>query len=533
MKSRQRNAGCLLFTAFVFSLYCTLPYFGAVSLVHVCLRFFLYFAVCAALCLILYRISRLLLPRLHCGKIEAVLYEKWPAGKYYLLLWSVLLLAWIPAYLAFFPGIFGYDAPNQMQQILGEIPWSAHHPVMHTLILGAFMKSGNALFGTYNGGVALFCAFQGLVVSAGIAYSFLLMRRLRTPFPVLVIAFAWCAFHPALQVLTFNTTKDVLFGAAMLLFMLQCYDWFGEPEKRTVRRTVLFILTGVLLCLLRNQGIYIVLALAVLGLFMFRKEKCLLVSLFLIVLLGRLFFFTADHVFGVQKGDAREMLSVPMQQMALVCRQYREGGTVSLTEEEFEAFSRLVAEQYLPEYQLYIADPVKNHFNTEELKRDLPGYLRLYVRVGMRNPGLYMTAFRYLVYPYWDMAENMKTGTSTANTFPELSEGWGIFRESLFPSYERYLMRYMEEGIRRKIPVVSWFLQPGLPVWILTALFALSAAEKNKAAFTAAMIGMLFFMTLLLGPAALLRYLYPLMIAMPCFLALLCNVITVRQGVER
>lgn len=524
---------CLLFTAFLFALYCTLPCFGAVSLQIVCVRFLLYFALSAVICLILYRISGVLLPGMHLGRIEAVLYEKWTAGKYFLLFWGILIVCFLPAYLAFFPGIFGYDAPNQMQQILGEIPYSAHHPVTHTLILGMFMECGRAVFGTYNGGVALFCSFQGLVVSGSVAYSFLLMRRLKTPLPVLVLSLAWCALHPVVQVLTFNTTKDILFGVMLLHFMLQCYDRLTGAAERSGVRSALLVLTGVFLCLLRNQGIYMVAALVVLGLFVFREDRRLLVLLCLIVLLGRFFFFAADHVFGVQKGDPREMLSVPMQQMALVCRQYKEGGPVSLTDEEYEAFTRLVEEQYLPEHQLSIADPIKNHFNTEQLKSDLSGYLRLYIRVGIRNPGLYMTAFRYLVYPYWDMSENVKTATGVSNTFPELSEGWGISQESLFPSYKVWLVRYMEQGIHEKIPVVSWFMQPGLCIWIMTALAGLSAARKDKAVFTAAMTGMLFFMTLLLGPVALLRYLYPLMIAMPCFLAMLCDKITVRQGEER
>lgn len=533
MKSRRWNAGCLLFTALLFALYCTLPYFGAVSLFAVFLRFLIYFALSAAGCLVLVRVSGALLPGLHWGGIERIVYERWTERKYFLLLWGILAAFWLPAYLAFFPGIFGYDAPNQMQQILGEIPWSAHHPVAHTLILGLFMKCGNAVFGTYNGGVALFCAFQGLAVSGSIAYSFLLMRRLRTPFWIFFISLIWCALHPAVQVLTFNTTKDILFGAVMLHFMLQCYRWLAEPSKRTGRRMAVLVLTGVLLCLLRNQGIYMVAVLAVAGLFVFQHDRRLLISFCLILLFGGLFFFAADHVFGVQKGDPREMLSVPMQQMALVCRQYREGGAVSLTEEEYEAFTQLVEEQYLPEYQMFIADPIKNHFNTEELKSDLPGYLRLYVRVGMRNPGLYMTAFRYLVYPYWDMSENVKTGTSVNNTFPEVSGEWGISQQSLFPAYKTCLAGYMEEGIHKKIPVVSWLMQPGLCIWIMTALFGLSAARRDRAAFAAVMTGMLFFMTLLLGPAALLRYLYPLMIAAPCFLAMLCNGITVGQGVER
>lgn len=523
MKSKQRNAACLLLTALLCALYCTLPHFGAASLFNVFLRFLLYFALCTAACVILSKIFRNLLRRMHWHKTEAVLYEEWSALKFVLILWGILVLLWIPAYLAFFPGIFGYDAPNQMQQILGEIPYASHHPLMHTLILGAFMKCGYALSGTYNCGVALFCIFQGLAVSGSIAYSFLFMRRLRTPFPVLLFSLAWCAFHPVLQVLTFNTTKDILFGVVLLHFMMQCYDRIAAPEKKSRRQEVLFILTGVLLCLLRHQGIYIILALIVFRAFALRENKRFLVSLCVCVLFGKLFFTAATNVFGVQKGDAREMLSVPMQQMAFVCRLYMEEGEVSLTEEEFEMFSRLVKAQYLPEYDPLIADPIKNHFQTEEWKRDPIGYLRLYVRVGMCNPGYYMAAFRNLVYPYWDMAENVKSGLGTRNTFPEHSERWGISQRTLLPSYKAYLTRYLEQGFREKIPVVSWLLQPGLCIWILTVLAGLSAAKRDKAAFTAALTGMLFFVTLLLGPVALLRYLYPLMIALPLFLAMLCG----------
>lgn len=530
---RRREAASLIVTAMMFALYCTLPYFGAVPFADVCLRFLLYSVFCAAVCLILCKIARYLLPKMHWDKVEAAIYEKCSALFFFLLFWGILLLGWIPAYLAFFPGIFGYDTPNQMQQIMGEIPYSQANPLTHTLLLSAFMKCGNALFGTYNGGVALFCIFQGLVLNASIAYSFLIMRKLKTPFPILIAALAWCVFHPVLQVLACNTTKDILFGAVLLHFLLRCYGYFAAQQETFGRRQeAALVTTGFLLCLLRNQGIYLVLALAVCGLIVLRTDRRFAAALFAAALFGQLFFSAAAYIFGIQRGDMREMLSVPIQQMALVCSMYMEGEAVVLTEEEFEAFSRLVEEQYIPDYHLSTADPIKAHFDTGELMRDLPGYIGLYLRVGMHNPGFYMTAFRCLIYPYWDMAENIAGEISINNTFPEMSRGWGISQESLFPSYKAYLTDYIRQGIRGKMPVVSWFAQPGLCIWVLTALFGMSAVRREKAAFVTALAGLLFLAALLFGPVALLRYLYPLMITMPFFLALLCNA-AVLGGEER
>ena len=53
----------------------------------------------------------------------------------FFILWGILLLAWLPAYLALFPGTFGYDVPEQMQQFFGEMPLTAHHPVLHTWLV--------------------------------------------------------------------------------------------------------------------------------------------------------------------------------------------------------------------------------------------------------------------------------------------------------------------------------------------------------------------------------------------------------------
>lgn len=102
MKSRRWNAGCLLFTALLFALYCTLPYFGAVSLITVFWRFLLYFVLSASGCLVLVRVSGRLLPGLHWERIERIIYERWTERKYVLLFWGILMALWLPAYLAFF-----------------------------------------------------------------------------------------------------------------------------------------------------------------------------------------------------------------------------------------------------------------------------------------------------------------------------------------------------------------------------------------------------------------------------------------------
>ena len=45
----------------------------------------------------------------------------------------LLCLAWLPVYLAYYPGICAYDAPVQTGQIV-EHYYFDHHPIVHTLL---------------------------------------------------------------------------------------------------------------------------------------------------------------------------------------------------------------------------------------------------------------------------------------------------------------------------------------------------------------------------------------------------------------
>lgn len=47
----------------------------------------------------------------------------------------ILLICWTPAWLSLFPGAFAYDAYSEWEQIKNGMV-TAHHPVIHVLLLG-------------------------------------------------------------------------------------------------------------------------------------------------------------------------------------------------------------------------------------------------------------------------------------------------------------------------------------------------------------------------------------------------------------
>lgn len=483
---------------------------------------FLLFILVTVVCVIL-KVTPVTLVKLRFPKVEKIIYDSWSNRRFTVTLWMVLFICWLPAYLAFFPGIFGYDAPNQMQQLLGLVPLSAHHPIFHTAILGGLMKCGEYIFGNGNGGVALFCVLQGILVTGSLAYTFLFMKKKRTPFWILFISFIGCACNPVTQILSFNITKDILFGVSFLHFVISCYEWLGEDSRKTSMGMFRLILWGILSCLLRNQGKYIILVLLLISIFMCKKDKKFLVSLGMVVLVIQLFSTVSTNVFGVIKSDAKEMLSIPMQQMAFVCTQYKQQNDVNLTKEEFDKFMLLIAEENLNNYTPDISDPIKMYFNTEILKQDLSGYFNLYFSVGLKNPKEYFMAMYHMILPYWDMSQNRFRHVAAENTFPDLLTGWGISQNTLLPQYKEFLINYLTNTMGDKNSLASWFFQPGICIWIMMALLGMALYRKDKGSLIGAGTLFLFFGTLLLGPVALLRYIYPLMLATPWMVALLCE----------
>ena len=78
-------------------------------------------------------------------------FEKKPFLKFFL----ILFLFYLPFLLLSFPGNLCYDVIGQIEQVLAG-SYSAHHPLLHTLIVGGFVKLGQRLFSSAETGLFLY-----------------------------------------------------------------------------------------------------------------------------------------------------------------------------------------------------------------------------------------------------------------------------------------------------------------------------------------------------------------------------------------
>jgi hypothetical protein len=76
---------------------------------------------------------------------ERILELNISAGKQKVFVYCVILAVWGITFLALFPGVYGYDAPYQIVQALGEMEVTTYQPVLHTFIMGKCVQIGHIL----------------------------------------------------------------------------------------------------------------------------------------------------------------------------------------------------------------------------------------------------------------------------------------------------------------------------------------------------------------------------------------------------
>lgn len=436
--------------------------------------------------------------------------------KLFFAIWGIIIIAWIIPYLALYPGTFGYDSPLELAYWDGSVEMSDHHPVFHTVFLGLLYDLGCNWFGAPNGGVVLFCIIQGLIVSSSIAYCIYIMKNKGASSVFVIVALVWVIFNPYVQTLTFNSTKDILFASFFLYFITLFYCHIAEG-KSNIPRLIFIFLTGLLMCLLRHQGVYILFVLLLFVIFAPKKINIkkvrTVIVIVCILLVTETFNYVIHNVLEYEPGDSREMLSVPMQQMAYVCWLKINGESVYVTDEQLENVEEFIPEKGILVYNKRCADNVKSTFETDIFKDNLGRNIKTYIQLGFQNKKEYLFAFKNLVSGYLNPEDREYNNLIYEYPFPQL--GYTMHRDSILKGYYDFLEENTSEMVYKKIPLLSVLYDVGLSIYLLTLMIGLCIYRKDYKLWLIVLPMFLFLLSLFLGPVALIRYMYPLIILTP------------------
>lgn len=400
----------------------------------------------------------------------------------------ILLGVYLPFLLLSFPGQLCWDAIGQIEQVIGGAGYSTHHPLFHTLLMGGFVKMGQALFHSPELGLFAYMLLQMAALAGALAATIAVLSRRGAKFSLLLCLLLLYCITPAYSNMASTALKDVSYSAAVIGYTI-CLGLFLESPGRIKDRKFifLFLLLQTAVILLRNNGLYLIL-LSGIGCFVFlfrRMKGKQKISLFFSsfagsILVAEILLFLLVRICSAGSGSIGEMLSIPFQQTARYLQLYQE----EISEEERRGIEGILGEidQVAASYDPAISDPVKALFRQDASAAELKAYLRAWLQGFFRHPASYFEAFFLHVYGWFT--------PSVSNSIRYEVESYDLIRqEGLFPGaqkllifYYRFAARFTPLGFLENIGVFVWGLcfltfyqkkqnwreglYAGLPLWI-------------------------------------------------------------------
>ena len=425
-----------------------------------------------------------------------------------------MLLCWLPSFVIHFPGSFAYDVPFQLEQTASGV-FSSHHPLVHTLLMGSLVELGRKL-GSANLGAALYTAVQMIGLAACLTAVCASLAR-QSGSRTARAAACFFALYPLHMLMAVNATKDVLFSGFFALALALLREELSAGLTAG-RRALLFVSAAAAALLRNNMGWAMAAAAAVLALASLKSSRpagraAAVLALALAASAGVNGLLSA--ALGAAPGDAREMLSWPIQQAARASCRERE----KLSDAEKEAVDDLMPQMIWKQYDPTVSDPVKFGFRTERLRENPQKYLAAYVSLLKKCPQSAFDAVLMLTHAWLYPCPVYRVSGYYLQTWVTQEDYTGWQGEHLsdgspFPQLRQAVeWRFGAKGAMQ-IPLLGWCFNMGVIVW-LTLFFALRGfAEEGKAGL-AGVLPLMLLATFLLGPVMAGRYIYPFVCALP------------------
>ena len=481
----------------------------------------LFLVLASIMCILFFYVSRIQL-------------ADWPSGRFFcgnkrslFILWGIIFICWIPCLLAYWPGIFSYDCGNQTLQALGLAPFDRMQTTAHTFFFMVCMKFG-MLFGGPEMALIFHSVIQMLLLSLSFAFVLWYFARIGMNPILRVVILAFVALSPMNALMSIAMAKDITFAVLFMPMLVCILDLIRNTERffSSIWRQAVTAFLIVAVCLFRINAAFAMIFFFVVMIIILRGYYLKILRMGLTSLIAFLLIYGPLYsLLGVHGANGKEMLSVPIQQIASVLQEHQD----ELSEEDIAIIADIidittVRYYYNPRY----ADPVKDYFNTGNFMADIPRYAGLWSRLLVKYPDHYISAFLALNLNYWypdsdfvdPYSERMYIESLVRYDF----DFFPVEHNSLWLGLHDLYEGFASGETQAKIPVISVIYNIGFPVWFLIIGIIICFVRKNKRLALCLWPALLVWFTFMLGPVSNVRYIYYLFAAMPLYLAIiLCS----------
>ena len=491
------------------------------KLVLISCQFFGFLFLIYVSCVFLYTKSVSMIPT----NMEAGFWKKdsFVSRNFFVLVFITMLILWVPYYLIDFPGVVISDSADQIQQAFGAYPYSNHHPILQTWIIKGIFNLGLAVFGEINYAVALYSILQMIIMALGYSYFINRLKKQGYPLGFVLAVFLYFSIMPYNVMYSFTMWKDSIFSLCVFVFCVILWEnTVLNQEEGTERKTggffqnLLFFVSGVGICLFRNNGFYLYIVMLPFLIVFFRKRSAKKLGISILILMITLVFRgPVMELYAVKNPDSIESLSIPIQQVARVISEELE-----ITSSQEELLENIITVNKIKEnYNPHISDPMKGLIrekgNIIYFEENKGAYLRLWLELLRNYPTQYVRAYIDQTSGYW--YPDTQYWIYAHGTY---DAGVGITEQPLLgESVSKYLRWPLWNY--QDFPFLGLLFSIGAAVWTMFYLLGLCIIRKEYRNLIVFLPVILLWGTLLVATPvyAEFRYIYALFLCLPIYIA--------------
>lgn len=426
----------------------------------------------------------------------------------------LILLAWMPYFLRYYPGLLTADSCSQVAQAIGIAELSNHHPIFHTAIISVFVNAGRLIFNNINTGVAFYTIFQMIIMAIMFATVIRYISKKQAPLAVRIIALLYYMFYPINALFSITMWKDILFSGMIPIYAILVIELLFNTEEflESKKNIITYIIVSILVMFLRNNGMYIVILTIPFIIIVLRKYWKKIIAISTIIVLSYMILKTSIFsIFNIKEGSVGEMLSIPLQQIARTKKYHKEeldDETIKQIDQFFKCDN--IEEKYNP----ILSDPVKAELNTEYFDANKGEFIKLWLRLLESYFKDYVESFISNSYGYYYPEAKHWVANRTME-----QNNMGISQEPLIEG--KFVSKIDSLIERRDIPILSMFFSIGTAFWLIVICLGYKIMQKEYKHIVSYLIIFILWLTIVASPVFCeYRYAYPIFTILPLYMSL-------------
>ncbi len=321
-----------------------------------------------------------------------------------ILLWMAFTFAiafWGCFYLLMsYPGSVLEDSMSSLEQSMGYMHFSNHHPLAFTLFVMFFVKLGMLIRNEVSFGIFVYSIAQIIVISGIQGYFLFWLKNKNVKNIFIFLVYLFYTHNALLPTYSFTMWKDSLFSAFLFSFLLHLFDIFESKgcilNSRFFRIRCYILL--VLVSFFRNNAIYVTLITVFILLLYCRKNSVFGIVCIILISICLFIQNPVYNYFGIQT-HSEEKIGIPMQQLGYVL-------TVDGNVTDVEIIDAMLpVDNWKDSYTPFIVDSIKwnSQYDTQYVDAHMNDIIKVWLCNMPANLCSYIKSYLMATYGFWSL----------------------------------------------------------------------------------------------------------------------------------